>query len=362
MPGQTCSMLMLESEADYKRYNISLREDLSIVDKNEVNIIVRNAINQLTESEGLEKDKFLNQLTKLENTNDVSFSISETLAKLIDKIPAEKFRIKTSRIICKNHSKSKLSGEVLKQLKEENPKYYYIEKEADTLELRFGKYDALKMLSTIVERNSGDGKLLRDVAYSAMRLGLSEHAFYLFKKVIEKMPHQPHSYQAIAQILTEMGNYDLALVYYEVAYSAQWNGRFGSINEIIGLDYLRFLRLATHLKTGTSNHKFVKTKLAELEKRYKSRTDKINLMITINWNTDNSDVDLHVIEPSGEKCFYSHKNTKSGGNISYDVTGGFGPEMYINPAKLGGKYKVRAKYFSDNSNRASTRTQVYVVV
>ena len=101
VPGQTCSMLMLESEADYKRYNISLKEDLSLVAKNEVNIIIRNAINQLTESEGLEKDKFLNQLSKLENTNDVTFSISEAMANLIDKIPSEKFRIETSRIYAK---------------------------------------------------------------------------------------------------------------------------------------------------------------------------------------------------------------------------------------------------------------------
>ena len=251
---------------------------------------------------------------------------------------------------------------MLEQLKEENPKYYYVENEADVLELKFGKYDALKMLSTIVERNSGDGKLLRDVAYSAMRLGLSEHAFYLFKKVTEKMPHQPHSYQAIAQILAEMGNYNLALVYYEVAYSAGWNARFGSFNEIIGLDYLRFLRLAINSETKISNSDFMKIRLKELEKRYKSKTDKVNLMITINWNTDNSDIDLHVVEPGGEECYYSHKRTKSGGNISNDVTGGFGPEMYVNPAKLSGTYKVKVKYFNDNSNRASTRTQVYVVI
>ena len=362
VPGKTCSMLMLENEEDYKRYNINLKKDLNIVKDNKVNVIVHNAINKLTESEGLEKDKFLNQLSKLSNTIDVSFELSETIKALIDNTPAEDFRIEPEQIICRNHFKSEFSDDVKKQLKEENPKYYYIEKEADTLEQKFGKYDALKMLSTIVERNSGNAKLLRDVAYSAMRLGLSEHAFYLFKKVTEKMPNQPHSYQAIAQILTEMQNYDLALIYYELAYSAKWNQRFGSFNEIIGLDYLRFLRLVKNSKKSISNTKFVKDRLKELEVMYKTKAEKINLMITINWNTDNSDIDLHVIEPSGEECFYSHSTTKSGGSISRDVTGGFGPEMYTNPAKINGNYKIKAKYFSDNSNRASTRTQVYIVI
>ncbi|CAF1336335.1 unnamed protein product, partial [Rotaria sordida] len=30
------------------------------------------------------------------------------------------------------------------------------------------------------------------------------------------------------------------------------------------------------------------------------------------WNTNDTDVDLQVIEPTGEACYYSHKNTAIG--------------------------------------------------
>ncbi|CAF4270400.1 unnamed protein product, partial [Rotaria sordida] len=33
------------------------------------------------------------------------------------------------------------------------------------------------------------------------------------------------------------------------------------------------------------------------------------LRIVMVWDTNDTDVDLHVIEPTGEECYYSHKNT-----------------------------------------------------
>jgi uncharacterized protein YfaP (DUF2135 family) len=40
-------------------------------------------------------------------------------------------------------------------------------------------------------------------------------------------------------------------------------------------------------------------------------------------------MDLWVIEPTGEKCYYSHPSTKIGGRLSKDLTGGYGPEEYM---------------------------------
>jgi hypothetical protein len=79
----------------------------------------------------------------------------------------------------------------------------------------------------------------------------------------------------------------------------------------------------------------------------------------ITWNTDNTDVDLHVIEPSGEECFYSHRETRSGGTLTRDVTRGYGPEMYLLPRARPGKYLVRAHYFASDRNRATAATKVY---
>ena len=42
-----------------------------------------------------------------------------------------------------------------------------------------------------------------------------------------------------------------------------------------------------------------------------------------NWNKDNTDIDLWVTDPNGEKCMYNHKSTEIGGRLSDDFTGGF---------------------------------------
>jgi uncharacterized protein YfaP (DUF2135 family) len=89
---------------------------------------------------------------------------------------------------------------------------------------------------------------------------------------------------------------------------------------------------------------------------------KADMVVMITWNTDGTDVDLHVLEPSGEMCFYGHRHTQSGGQLTQDVTQGYGPEMYVLPSAPAGKYKVSAKYFASDRNRTSARTKVQVIV
>ena len=87
-----------------------------------------------------------------------------------------------------------------------------------------------------------------------------------------------------------------------------------------------------------------------------------DILVTITWNTDSTDVDLHVIEPSGEECYFGHTTTRSGGRLTRDVTQGYGPEMYVLPEAPAGDYQVRAKYFASDVNRASARTKVYSTI
>ena len=48
----------------------------------------------------------------------------------------------------------------------------------------------------------------------------------------------------------------------------------------------------------------------------------------LTWDADQTDIDLWVTEPSGEKCFYGHNRTTIGGLLSRDFTDGYGPEEY----------------------------------
>ena len=64
-------------------------------------------------------------------------------------------------------------------------------------------------------------------------------------------------------------------------------------------------------------------------------------------NGDRTDIDLWVVDPSGDKAVYSQPRTKTGGHMSRDFTGGYGPEVYTIRKPLPGTYVVMANYFGD---------------
>ena len=92
-----------------------------------------------------------------------------------------------------------------------------------------------------------------------------------------------------------------------------------------------------------------------------AKVPKVDLRVVLSWDTDKTDLDLHVVEPSGEESWYSHKETKSGGSLDVDVTTGYGPEIYTQAAAQVGTYKVLVDYFSDHGN-AQTEVKVDVLV
>ena len=67
------------------------------------------------------------------------------------------------------------------------------------------------------------------------------------------------------------------------------------------------------------------------------------------WHADMTDIDLWVIEPSGEKVDYSHNRSVIGGLLSNDFTGGYGPEEYMVRRAMPGVYGIKAHYYGSSS-------------
>ena len=74
----------------------------------------------------------------------------------------------------------------------------------------------------------------------------------------------------------------------------------------------------------------------------------VDLRIILSWDADETDVDLHVTEPSGEEAYYGHRRTRTGGDVSQDITDGYGPEEYLLRKAPAGGYKIRAHYFASH--------------
>jgi hypothetical protein len=71
----------------------------------------------------------------------------------------------------------------------------------------------------------------------------------------------------------------------------------------------------------------------------------VDVRIVMSWDADLTDVDLHVIEPSGEEAAYNHNRTTIGGLVSKDFTQGYGPEEYMVRRAMPGPFKIFAHYY-----------------
>jgi|SRR5271157_3423596 len=84
------------------------------------------------------------------------------------------------------------------------------------------------------------------------------------------------------------------------------------------------------------------------------------ILMTLTWDTNDTDLDTYVIDPTGDYSAYYHKKTADGGTLDRDVTTGFGPEHWtlLNTAtvRYNQPYTFRVHYYSDHGNGPSNYT------
>ena len=85
-----------------------------------------------------------------------------------------------------------------------------------------------------------------------------------------------------------------------------------------------------------------------------------DIKIVLTWDPA-TDVDLWVIDPSGERCYYGSPQTKAGGNLDVDITSGYGPETFTMTRALPGNYAIQVQYFSSRGAPV-TRVKVTIVL
>ena len=76
-----------------------------------------------------------------------------------------------------------------------------------------------------------------------------------------------------------------------------------------------------------------------------------DIRIVMEWNTPRTDLDLWVEQPNGEDVGFSYRLARNGGQLTDDVTTGYGPEEFLLHAAGPGTYIIRAKtYATDRTN------------
>jgi hypothetical protein len=77
----------------------------------------------------------------------------------------------------------------------------------------------------------------------------------------------------------------------------------------------------------------------------------VSLVMT--WEDPSADVDLHIHEPGGQHVFYQARESANGGFLYYDITDGFGPEIYTLGQAVKGEYQLAIVYYSGSQPNLS---------
>jgi len=74
-----------------------------------------------------------------------------------------------------------------------------------------------------------------------------------------------------------------------------------------------------------------------------------DVSIVMLWEDPSADIDMHVVETGGEEVWYQHQESAQGGHLYYDVTDGFGPEIYVLGTGKPGTYRLKVVYYSGSA-------------
>jgi len=211
------------------------------------------------------------------------------------------------------------------------------------LRTRSSRLLGLRILTNLCEINIEDPQLMRVIGYKLDQEEEKEQAKDIFKRVLKLRGHEPQSYRDLGLVEERLGDYENALIHLWNVVTGSW---FYAYDEIELTALVEINKIIWRLKT---DKKFESVTLPDnLDLKRWEKDVQMDVRISMAWDTDSTDVDLHVIEPSGTDCHYANKLTAVGGTLSRDFTMGYGPEEYTCKVAPEGKYVIKAKYFSSH--------------
>jgi hypothetical protein len=213
----------------------------------------------------------------------------------------------------------------------------------------------LRVLSNLAELDLENYELYKMLGYKLRELDETGPALEVFRKVADWRPMDPQSLRDYGLALADAGRYQQALDSLYTALTRDIDESleedYEGIEEVLLCDIKGLL--AAH-PAGLHTAKIPKDILRPLSS---------DIRVVISWNMKDTDIDLWVTDPAGEKCYYGNNNTAAGGRISNDMTDGFGPEQFLLRKAAPGMYKVEVNYFGNSlvkiAGPATVMAEVY---
>jgi len=229
---------------------------------------------------------------------------------------------------------------------------------------------ATRILSNLAEFKLEDAALWRSMGWRAREAGSYRLATLAFRKALALRGEEAQSRRDLALVLMESGKAakdsaqleEAMKLFADAAFnvSARRSGRRGNDFQVsvISLEELNGLVAWVNAVEWAEGSK---PAIPEFDAAYR-RDLPVKLRIVMSWDADETDIDLHVLEPNGEEAYYGHRRTSEGGFVSEDVTTGYGPEEYLKKDLERGKYKVLSNYFASHQTALTGATTVTATV
>ncbi|WP_052752947.1 VIT domain-containing protein [Kordia zhangzhouensis] len=226
---------------------------------------------------------------------------------------------------------------------------------ADFFYVRNAKELAVTIITNLVEIELANYELLKAAAYKLEYFEQMETAVKLYEKVLELRPEEPQSYRDLALAYEQVGkikeSYDLL---YKI-YDGQLLEKDEQEN-YLGMEAIAFTELARLTQQHSQTLKINKETLKKLPNM------PVDVRVVIDWNHVDTDIDLWVVDPNGEKAFYKNPATQIGGRMSNDLTEGYGPEDFMLKDAIEGMYTVYVNHYSDDMQKVSGPTILKVTL
>lgn len=221
----------------------------------------------------------------------------------------------------------------------ENPQVYECLGEAD---LRLDRIsEARRAFGSLVEIASGKPELLSRAGLLLFRAGAKALAETPLRRALELRSDRVNAYRHLALVLWQSGRLDEAAAVLESATRQKFPDWYGDAQRVVREELGTVYRAI--LAQGPSRKGDIEQRARE---RGVSLARRDALRATLAWETDANDVDLHVVDPNGEECFYGHRATASGLELYEDITRGLGPEVIRTSSRQQGTYAIGVNYFS----------------
>ena len=235
-----------------------------------------------------------------------------------------------------------------------------------------------KIISNLAEFKLEDAALWRSMGWRAREAGSYELSILALRKVLKLRGEEAQSRRDLAIVLAERGkklmsegkDFDAASrcveeameLFADAAFKvrARKSGRRGNDFQvsIIALEELNGLIAWVEAQDWSLG---IKPKVPEIDAAYR-RDLPVKLRIVMSWDADETDIDIHVLEPNGEEAYYGHRRTSEGGFVSEDVTTGYGPEEYLKKDLERGVYKICSNYFASHQTSLTGAATITVCV